>query len=133
MLPFPPLSDGSRQRCTSSPSQQKAEEPSSYVMYYHHVHHYFQHPYHQDHKDVCFKNGESKDCEMNPHWIPLQARWQFSNIFARKIFCNLIELFYKKVAIEICIRTKSTIYLQKIIQNKKLKNQHLCVYNFRAK
>jgi len=26
------------------------------------------------HKDVCFKNGESRDCAMNPHWLPLQAR-----------------------------------------------------------
>jgi len=28
----------------------------------------------EDHKDVCFKNGQNEDCNFNPHWLPLQAR-----------------------------------------------------------
>ena len=66
-------------------------------------------PHNQDHKDVCFKTGESRDCTMNPHWLPLQARWQFQTY----------------------IGTKRNILLQEV--NKKLCKvilmQHLMIWN----
>ena len=64
----------------------------------HQRYHDFDHD-HQDHKDVCFKKSQSADCAMNPHWAPLQARWQLEDLlFVRFIkqqicFCQISDCF----------------------------------------